>query len=156
MTGWVLWSNNDLPWRLMAFGSRPPSNRLRVHSVPRCSIVNSLWFTPGPTCIIKTFGPSFFSPRVAWCWRRIARLCQMRVVHLKTEMGWEEPFPCSTPGHSLPSMPGALLSPLPGAKLQLGSELCFAVLSPSPLSWGGGSLGCASSDTCLAEISFDN
>lgn len=137
MTGWVLWSNNDLPRRLMAFGSQPRSNGRRVHSVPRCSVVNSLWFTPGPTCIIKTLGPSFFSPRGAWCSRRIARFSQMRVTHLKTEMGWEEPLPCSSPGCSLPAMPGALLprlvpSPLPGARLELGTELCFAVLSSCP------------------------
>lgn len=44
-------------------------------------------------------------------------------------------------------------SPLPGARLQ-----SCALLSspPAPLSWGGGRLGCATSATCLGELSFDN
>ena len=73
MTGWVLWSNNDLPWRLMALGWQPPGNRQRVRSLPRCGVINSLCLAPGCMCITETFGPSFFGPSLAWCLRRGAR-----------------------------------------------------------------------------------
>lgn len=121
-------------------------------------------------CIIETFGPSFFSPSVAWCLRRMARFCHIKVMRL--EVGtFSNVLPCgvwgaatsrsrdgargaspSSLGSSLLSMPGTMLLHLvQGCGWAESCALLFC--SPTLLSSGDGRLGCATSATGLAKAS---